>query len=813
MLKSKRVVLVTILLVVFIALDLLYAVTAFFFPKLWYTVIHGAAYVDPEGLLQRTGAIWAAFAVVQLVALLRWQRQAFWLAVVAGLRLSELFADWTYLYFAQDISGFGRIALLVSTPVNLLISLFLLKAFFWEEEARRPTSSGYRSQHGKGARFEGVLNRMQEETFNQLVDAIIPPPDQRKVSPQKLTDRFEEFIAASDDIPKEAIRTALDIMAAPLELAVAEADGEPRAALRARIREALNGDDQVARNAARLLHVMVSYLYYSDRNVDEQVGYTRFVNRDRPEAREAKGTRRLRVHQAPPPKEYDVCIVGSGVAGGLLANRLARKGKSVLLLDAGRYYPEGELSDDEFLMLAQLYKADVFQAALTGFPVIQAKCVGGGAVVNNAVCFRMPDWVKKTWDNFGAELDAARLKAAFDRTRDEFKIRPADEVVRHNGRLYLNPTREFFRRGAETLGIPTGTGDPDQVKFGFHTVAVNLEDCLGCGYCNLGCQYERKVNTLQMLLPEAVATGNCDIVEQAWVDSVATDFLGFGHLRANGLRVRFQNGEEKIVKARKYVLSAGAIASSEILLKSFKIRLLGTPIGERFSANAGSPLQAYFGDKVEAFDGLQITDYFLEENAQGAWDWIAETWFNPPGTQAQAIPAFLDDHFRRMQKYAHLAAVGILVGSEPVGKINLNVFNRAGVDFTLTEADLKRLNQGMRRCAEVYLAAGAEEVIMLTWNPMSLKNKSDLDRITREIGKPDDYMVISTGHPQGGNPMSDDKVNGRHVGVVGTDFKVHGVEDLFVCDASVFPTSVAVNPQWTIIALADLCAEEILAEL
>lgn len=115
--------------------------------------------------------------------------------------------------------------------------------------------------------------------------------------------------------------------------------------------------------------------------------------------------------------------------------------------------------------------------------------------------------------------------------------------------------------------------------------------------------------------------------------------------------------------------------------------------------------------------------------------------------------------------------------------------------------------------SEVFFAGGAEEVHLMHRREMILKSKKELDRINKEFQKQEDFLVLSTGHPQGGNPMSDEKVKGKYRGVLGTNFKVHGVEDLFVCDASVFPTSVKVNPQWTILALAELCAEEVLKEL
>ncbi|MFQ5639194.1 MAG: GMC oxidoreductase [bacterium] len=654
------------------------------------------------------------------------------------------------------------------------------------------------------------LSDIQTDALANLIDAVIPAPAERKVSPERLIERFEEFISVVDSAPRDAIKTALEIIAPFLTIIGLKSDTITREATREKMKEALEGEDQRKRNAARLLHIMITYLYYSDLAVDSQVGYVRFKKRDLPQAGIATGRSKFSVYNAIPKTEYDVCIVGSGVAGSILANRLAKKGKSVLVLEAGRYYPEGAVIDDEFLMLAHLYKTDIFGSALGGsFPVIQAQCVGGGAVVNNAVCFRLPGWVKKGWDDFGAQLDDAKLKAAFDIFADELHIRPADEVVRRNGRLQLNPSRDFFLRGIERLGIPHGAGDPNEFKEGFYTVPVNIGDCLGCGYCNLGCAYERKENNLKHYLPDAVRTGHCDVVMQAKVDSVATDFIGNGHLKADYLRVELANGDHVKVKAKKYILSAGAIASSAILLKSFKIRLLGTPIGERFSANAGSPLHARFNEVVHAYAGLQISDYLLEKNGDGSWDWLAEIWFNPPATQAQGIPGHLNTHFERMKKYPNYAAIGPLVGTEAVGKIELNILNQPEANLKLPPSDMKKLKAAIKRCSEIYLESGAEEILLMTRNEMSLKSKADLKRIDREIKKHDDFLVLSTGHPMGGNAMSDDKDRG----VVSTNFEVHGVEDLFVCDASVFPTSVKVNPQWTIMALAELCSEEILRQV
>ncbi len=66
-------------------------------------------------------------------------------------------------------------------------------------------------------------------------------------------------------------------------------------------------------------------------------------------------------------------------------------------------------------------------------------------------------------------------------------------------------------------------------------------------------------------------------------------------------------------------------------------------------------------------------------------------------------------------------------------------------------------------------------------------------------------LKVGTGHPMGGNAMSSDPA----IGVVDKDFRVKGLDNLRVCDGSIFPESSGVNPQWTIFALAELCAEKI----
>jgi choline dehydrogenase-like flavoprotein len=88
-----------------------------------------------------------------------------------------------------------------------------------------------------------------------------------------------------------------------------------------------------------------------------------------------------------------------------------------------------------------------------------------------------------------------------------------------------------------------------------------------------------------------------------------------------------------------------------------------------------------------------------------------------------------------------------------------------------------------------------------TFRYHEFKSEAELERLDEYAQDASDIM-LGTGHPQGGNALSRD----QRKGVVDESFRVHGFENLHVCDASVFPSSITVNPQLTVMALAHYAA-------
>jgi choline dehydrogenase-like flavoprotein len=151
-------------------------------------------------------------------------------------------------------------------------------------------------------------------------------------------------------------------------------------------------------------------------------------------------------------------------------------------------------------------------------------------------------------------------------------------------------------------------------------------------------------------------------------------------------------------------------------------------------------------------------------------------------------------------------AAGALVGTAPTGRVRPAITGGPDLVYTPAREDLVRLVEGVKLVCRIFLAAGATRVMPNTYDHMELTSEDELGRLDRYVRDATD-LAVGTGHPQGGNAVSRDPTKG----VVDERFRVHGMENVYVCDASVFPTSITVNPQLTVMALADYAAPAIAA--
>jgi choline dehydrogenase-like flavoprotein len=271
--------------------------------------------------------------------------------------------------------------------------------------------------------------------------------------------------------------------------------------------------------------------------------------------------------------------------------------------------------------------------------------------------------------------------------------------------------------------------------------------------------------------------------------------------RATGLRCRLSDGRELRVSAKTVVVSAGAIQSSLLLQRS---GLGGGLAGKHLCFNMGAPMTAEFDEKLDSFDGLQISHYL---RPPGVDSLILESWFNPVGAQSLFMPGWFSDHTRNMRRYAHMATVGSVVGTRRNASVRRGFLGRGmKLDYVPAEDDLRRLVGGLELIGRIFLEAGALRVMPPTYRYLSIESPDQLEQLGRHVRDNTDITLHSS-HPQGGNAVSRDPEQG----VVDSGFRVHGFDNLFVCDASVFPSATTVNPQLTVMALADYAADGVAA--
>ena len=521
---------------------------------------------------------------------------------------------------------------------------------------------------------------------------------------------------------------------------------------------------------------------------------------------------------APPPLdvEYDVCVIGSGAGASVVACRLAESGKHVLMVEQGSWVSPRDYPTRDDQALRRLYQhagvnpavpgeiqaiIDICTNNLSTINVLQAGLVGGGPAVNNAILLQMSQSTWQLWkDQYDFPIDWQPLKDRMDLVARELGATPPGTAAGGTPPGTAAGGRsDFFRTGATQLGR-----NPADLP-------LAVFECLGCGGCNVGCRFGRKTGGLhgprpagapRSYLDRALAAG---ALLRPQIEAQRFSRAGFlsnkvGALVAHDLSA---GGAEVQIRAKKFALAAGPIASSQILG-----RTPGDPEckpGAHISGNVVVPVFALGSAPLAGTSpdpGIQMC-YFVDSGG----GLLIESWFHYPATLSIAVPGWLDEQATTMKSYPKLTAAGVVVASKPSGRLGLLTDLVLGLD----DDELARMKRGVAELAAIFIAAGAETVIPSTADPLPIRKASqqaDAARFAAAITSTS-QLNLNTAHPQGGNAI------GKHAGssVVDPTFRVHGVDNLFVTDASLFPAGCGVNPQLTVMALASLAADEILHRL
>jgi choline dehydrogenase-like flavoprotein len=249
----------------------------------------------------------------------------------------------------------------------------------------------------------------------------------------------------------------------------------------------------------------------------------------------------------------EVCVIGSGAGGAVAAFHLQQAGHEVLVVEEGGHHTRKQFHMTEAESFPTLYQESGQRVTRDlGVLVLQGRAIGGTTVINWTTCFRTPDHVLEHWrvHHAVAGINAAALNPHWDAVEARLNIHqvPLAETNRNNRLLY---------DGCKALGWEAST------------TRRNVKDCRQSGYCGMGCPVDAKQSMLVTYLPDAVASG-ATILSRCRLEKLHFQGRTVTHATAQLMDAQgiAPTGKTVTIKARRFVLSAGAIGSPAILLRS-----------------------------------------------------------------------------------------------------------------------------------------------------------------------------------------------------------------------------------------------------
>ena len=336
---------------------------------------------------------------------------------------------------------------------------------------------------------------------------------------------------------------------------------------------------------------------------------------------------------------------------------------------------------------------------------------------------------------------------------------------------------------------------------------------------------------LNVILPEASRNGAKIIanseVEKILFKSDKKTVRGVKVTLLDELRnPAFSDDSSIEIYAPKVIVATGAMDAPRVLMRS---GVKNKNIGERFICHA--PLTMY-GEFAEPFyptaGGPPMSYYgkFFENDREGKKSpksdhitFALEGIFNHPVTHSQLMPFDSPEgHLDYMKKYNNIMSLVLLFKDKPTNPSKaINEANprkrikEVGFEYELSQSEKSRMTEALRESARLMFAAGAKKVFFNTTKPVIIEKSNNQEaaikaKLPNGITSDPTKFMITSGHPQGGNTMG---ISAETSVVNAKDASVWGTKGLYVFDGSILPTSVGVNPSYTIYTLSNFYSKQL----
>jgi choline dehydrogenase-like flavoprotein len=337
---------------------------------------------------------------------------------------------------------------------------------------------------------------------------------------------------------------------------------------------------------------------------------------------------------------------------------------------------------------------------------------------------------------------------------------------------------ELFVDGASALGIA------------MKPLRRNAPGCRGASRCSFGCPAGAKRSVDVAILPEALSRGAV-VVCDAFVSRVV---LEAG--RARGVLGSLLDAEGRVgpalrVDADRVVVACGSQHTPLLLRRS---GISSPHLGRHLTLHPAVRVGAIFEERVDGWDGAMQSVY-SDHFARDGITLIGI--YSTPNVLAATLPGAGRDLHRMVERLPHLAVFGAMVHDEGSGVVHRWIGREPLVTYRMTKRDRARLLRAIEILGDMAFAAGAREVLLPFFGASPLRSRGELARAIQ--ARPSLRNVeCAAFHPLGSTRMSATK----EAGVVSREGAVWGTTGLYVADGSILPSSIGVNSQLPVMALA-----------
>ncbi len=493
--------------------------------------------------------------------------------------------------------------------------------------------------------------------------------------------------------------------------------------------------------------------------------------------------------------DFDIAIIGTGAGGGTAAEILSGAGYRVLMIEEGALRSSRDFQLDEFKAYSSLYQEGMTRQTRDGaIGILQGRTVGGSTTVNWTSSFRTPEPTLIHWASRYAVkgLSASELAPWFERMENRLNVTEW---------LAPNSNNDALKRGCEKLGIEA------------KPIPRNVKGCWNLGYCGMGCPTNAKQSMLVTTIPQTLRQGG-KLVHRVRVQKLKYHDGRVMELQANALDQDglLPTGKTLRVRAKHFVLSAGAIGSPSLLLRSSAPDPYRT-LGRRTFLHPSVFTFARFKEEIAGYYGAPqsiYTDHFQWQNgANGRMGFKLEAAPMHPLFASVITRGHGAQHRQRMEALSQTAGSLALLRDgfheqSVGGQVLLDRQAMPVLDYPINDFLMDGVKRAYLAMGEIYFAAGALSVFPSHGDAEDYSSykafKEGLDTFAYDKMR----MRLGSAHVMGGCGMSEDP----RLGVVNSEGRHHQLDNLHVWDGSMFPTSIGANPQLTIYGIVGKLASK-----